>query len=401
MRRWILTILTAVTASVAWGSLFLTAATDLRTPICDPSNDQPAAKRASCQHVLALAAQSRSDFPAAENRLREALASWTEAGPTFRASYAISLLNLGELYRLEHRYAEGESKLREAVDVTRSVQAEFPQTYPEALSRLAGLYAESDRAGRARTLLNEALPLFRGLQKPQDAEYAHALSTLGLLDIVAAQFKDAETHLSEAVSLSAKAAGDDDPETAGYQSDLALAYIQDSQPDRAEPLLNRARYVIETKAGPNDVRLAAIYGEIGILACNRKKFQIAEDAAKHSLAVLSAQRAADSTKIALARVNLATVYLRARRLDEAEQILPGVVADERTFAPRTCLLADGLRELAELRALRHSWREASALYEESIAIYRERLGSENPGIAPLQKAYEDARKHAGKSAPVA
>jgi tetratricopeptide (TPR) repeat protein len=399
MRRRILIILSAVTASVAWGSAL--AATDLRTPLCNISNDQPAAKRASCQHALALADQARGDFASAENRLRGALVSWNEAGPPFRPSYAISLLNLGELYRLEHRYGEAETKLREAVDVTRSVRAIFPQEYPEAVSRLAGLYAESDRAPQARVLLNEALPLFRSLKEPQDAEYAHALSTLGLLDIVAAQYKDAEAHLSEAVSLSSRAAGEDDPETAGYQSDLALAYLQDSQPDRAEPLLNRARYVVETKSGPNDVRLGAIYGEIAILACNRKKFRIAEDAAKRSLAILESQPVPDRTKIALGRVNLATVYLRVHRLDEAEQILPGVVADERSIAPRSCLLADGLRELGDLRALRHSWREATALYEESLDIYRERLGSDNPGIAPLRKAYEDALKRAGKSAPIA
>jgi tetratricopeptide (TPR) repeat protein len=263
------------------------------------------------------------------------------------------------------------------------------------------LYAESDREGEARALLNEGIPLFRGLAKPQGREHARALATLGLLDIIAANYKDAESHLSEAIALSSGAAGEDTPETAEYQSNLALAYIQDHQMDRAEPLLNRARFVLETKGSPYDTRLAMVYGEIGLMATNRRKFAIAEDAEKRSIAVLERQPVPQPSKIAQARVNLAAVYLQARRLDEAEQILPGLVAQERAMAPRSCLLADGLRELAELRSLRHSWREATALYEESIAIYGERLGWDNPGIAPLQRAYEDALKRAGKSAPTA
>jgi tetratricopeptide (TPR) repeat protein len=402
MPRWILRILTAVTASVVWGSVFIAcAATDLRTPSCSPSSDQPPARRASCLHALALADQKRNDFASAENRLREALASWTEAGPDFRPSYAISLLNLGELYRLEHRNAESEARLREALDVAGTVRAGYPEIYPAALSRLAGLYAGSDRSQQARVLLNEAIPSFRGLAKPEGSEHARALATLGLLDIVAANYREAESHLSDAIALSSGAAGEDTPETAEYQCNLALAYIQDGQMDRAEPLLNRARFVVETKGSRDDLRLAAVYAEIGLVATNRRKFSIAEDAAKRSIAILERQPVPEPSKVVLARVNLAAVYLRARRLDDAEQILPGLVAEERAMAPRSCLLADGLRELAELRALRHSWREATALYEESLAIYRERLGPDNPGIARLQKTYEEALKHAGKSAPLA
>jgi len=354
-----------------------------------------------CQHELALADQARGDFTSAERRLHEALTSWTKAGVDFRPSYAISLLNLGELYRLEHRYAESEARLREALDVARTVRDAYPQIYPAVLTRLAGLYAESDRAGVARALLNESLPLFRELAKPQGHEHARALATLGLLDIIAAKYKDAESHLLDAIALSSGADGEDTPETAEYQSNLALAYIQDRQMDRAEPLLNRARFVLETKGSSNDIRLAMVYGEIGLMATNRRKFAIAEDAEKRSIAILERQPVPQPSKVAQARVNLAAVYLQARRLDEAEQILPGLVAEERAMAPRSCLLADGLRELADLRALRHSWREATALYAESIAIYGERLGRDNPGIAPLQKAYEEALKHSGKSVPAA
>jgi Tfp pilus assembly protein PilF len=245
--------------------------------------------------------------------------------------------------------------------------------------------------------LPEAIGIFRGLGTSQNAELARALDALGIGALMAGRYKEAETTLGEAVRVAIAASGEGHPETAVYQSDLALAYIQDRQYDRAEPLLKRARFVTEAQPYPDQSRLGAIFTELSLAACGQNRFASAEEAAREAIAIFDHSPEANSSAAVLARVNLAVVYLREHRTDEAERILPAAVLRERQMAPNSCLLADGIRELAELRTLQHSWHEAAALYQESIGIYETRLGAGNPTLAPILKAYAEALKHDGTS----
>jgi hypothetical protein len=113
------------------------------------------------------------------------------------------------------------------------------------------------------------------------------------------------------------------------------------------------------------------------------------------LAILSRWREPDSPEIAAENVTLATLYMRERKIAEAAKILPDAVAVERRVASDRRALADGIRRLAELRALEHSWREAQALYGEAIAIYESTLGPSHPGIAPVLLEYAGVLKHCG------
>jgi tetratricopeptide (TPR) repeat protein len=355
-------------------------------------------ERASCDHHLAIVDEARGNTALAEERLLRALSEWEQAGDNFRAAYARSLLNLGELYRKQHRLADAEARLLRAAELARGIRADYPQVYAEALSRLGGVYAESENPGRGRPLLAEAIGIFRGFAPDEDAEEAHTFDALGMIDLVAGRTGDAQASLREAVSLSALASGEDHPETAGYQSDLAFALIQDHQYDRADPLLKRARFVLESRPGPDRSRLGIIFAQLSMVACGRNKFALAESYARQSLALLepvagSKSAVNEGAAGALARVSLGAVYLRQHRIAEAERVLPDTVATERRVAPNTCLLADSLRELAELRALQQSWVEAAELYRESLELYRSILGPDHPGLVPVERAYGLALKH--------
>jgi tetratricopeptide (TPR) repeat protein len=353
----------------------------------------PPDRRATCEHHLAMVDQAKGNFAAAEARLTRALAAWQEAGDGFQPSYIMSLLNLGELCRIQRRFAEAEAYLQRAVQLARLTRGDYPQEYPEALSRLAGVYAESDRPEVGRPLLLEAVSVFRQLTSRDLAEEARALDALGAIDLVTGRSGEAESLLREALNLSNSASGPDNPWTAAYQSDLALTYIQKGQYDRAAPLLRRARFVIESGPTIDNVRLGFVIAELSIVACVEKKFGIAEQYSREALSVL--ERAPGPTRGAslLARVSLGAAWLKEHRLAEAEQILPGAISEERRIAPGTCMLADGLRELAALRVAQHSGQEAASLYKEAIAIYRDRLGPNNPVLAPVLKEYANLLKH--------
>lgn len=349
--------------------------------------------QASCDHHLAIVAEAKGDFSGAESRLLRALPLWQQAGSAFLPSYAMSLMNLGEVYRELHRSADAEDYLSRALNVARGVREQFPQIYPQALSRLGGAHAQSDEYAQARVQLTEAIAGFRELEPSQGAEEARALDALGGIDLSEGQGKAGESHLNEAIRLSIAAQGTDHPATAGYQADLALAYIQNLRYDRAEPLLNRARSVIEPLPVRNGMRLGTIFAGLSAIARANGRTAVAEDYAHRAVEVLDASPGVYPAVALMARVNLGAALISQRSPEEAERILPEAVALERQAAPGTCLLADGLRVLASLRVLRHSWREADDLYRESIGIYEARLGPDSPIMVPLLKEYAEALKH--------
>lgn len=353
--------------------------------------------QASCEHHLAIVDQARGDLPGAESRLLKALPEWQQAGSGFLPSYAMSMMNLGELYRLQRRTDETEDCLSRSVQLAREVRPAYPQIYPEALSRLGGAYAEFDKSAEGRALLTEALDAFRSLKPRRQADEARVLNTLGFMDLLEGYTVGALARLSEAVRLAMTELGEDHLEVATYQSDLGFAYVRSGQFDRAEPLLNRARFVIESHPVHDTLRLAIVLTELSLIACDHSKPALAEEYSNRAQQILDTLPSQKRVTGLLARVTLASALLAQRRLAEAERILPDTVAAERRVAPDSYLLADGLHTLASLRALQHSWREAAALYKESIEIYRNRIGSTNPVIAPVLKEYADALKHSGGS----
>lgn len=352
---------------------------------------------ASCEHHLAVIDEARGNVTSAEQRLLRALSEWEQAGERFRPSYAMSVMNLGEIYRKQRRFPEAQRELQRAVELAHELGADYTQVYGQALSRLGGLYVQADNPARGRPLLLSAIGIFYRLAPGQDAENARALDTLGIAEILSGRYAEAESRLTEAIAVSSSASGERSPETVACESDLALAFIQDRKYDRAEPLLKRARFGAESQPKPDDSRLAAVFAEMSIMACGQNKFALAEEYARQSLAALNRSPGRNASLEVQATVNLAVVYLREHRLADAERILPDAVATERRIAPDTCLLADGLRELGELRALQHSWHEASVLFKESIAIYENKLGPDNRSIAPLLSAYAEVLKREGAS----
>jgi tetratricopeptide (TPR) repeat protein len=367
-----------------------------------PDGEPPAGSftpdmQASCEHHLAIVDEARGDLPGAESRLLRALPEWQQAGSGFLPSYAMSMMNLGELYRLQRRTSDAEDCLSRSVQLAREVRPAYPQIYPEALSRLGGAYAEFDKPAEGRPLLTEALNAFQSLEPRRQAGEARVLNTLGFMDLLEGHTAAALSRLNEAVRLAMTELGEDHMDIATYQSDLAFAYVRSGQNDRAEPLLNRARFIIESHPVHDNLRLAIIFTELSLIASNRSKQALAEEYGNRAQQILGALPRQERVADLLARVSLSAAWLAQHRLAEAERMLPDTVAIVRRVAPDSYLLADALHTLASLRASQHSWREAAVLYKESIEIYRDRLGSNNPAIAPVLKEYADALKHSGGS----
>lgn len=243
--------------------------------------------------------------------------------------------------------------------------------------------------------------LFAAATSPSSAlDATSAANAVGMTDMHSGDLKSAESHFREAVSLAGAALGESHPDTALYETNLARALLLEGQPGRAEVLLHRARYIIESASSPDPALLAVILAELASVEADENEFTRAEADALHSAALVSSIAPPDSLDVAVERVMLATIYLRERKLDEAERVLPAVVALERRLTVGSANshrreLAFAIRRLGQLRALQHHWNEAQALYSEAIDIFESTAGPRHPALAPILFEYAAVLRHSG------
>ena len=170
-------------------------------------------------------------------------------------------MNLGELYRKEHRLPEAEKTLRQAAALAKEFEQQRPELHPETLSRLGVIYLDSGHYEDAGNSLREAVTLFAALSPPVPAEEAYAWNGTGMLDLASGhQAESWKQSLRRAVALATLALGEGHPETASYQTNLALALTIKGEFNSAGILLRRAKAVIEARSGPSDFRLGSCSG---------------------------------------------------------------------------------------------------------------------------------------------
>jgi tetratricopeptide (TPR) repeat protein len=386
-------------ARAALTNFDLDSARALLGQACRPeaSVSETSVRAAICESEAGAIEESASHTDAAESHYRRALSSWLQLEPGHAAYHAATLMNLGSVYRTQDRRAEAESMLTQAFELVRQTAGE-ERLLAVVTSRLGGFYSESGTPERGRPLLNQAIAMLRTPALSNPAELAYADNLLGMLDLRTGDYKAGESSLRDAVSVATEALGESHPDTAIYESNLAMALHGEGRYDQAELLLNRARYIVESKLPAGSFRLGSILANLSNVETALGQFARAEADGKRSLAIL--WREPESPEFAAESVILGTLYLRERKIAEAEKILPDAVALERRLAddprmPDRRNLADGIQRLGELRALQHNWREAQTLYSEAITIFESTPGPSQPGMAPVLLEYAEVLKHCG------
>jgi len=345
---------------------------------------------ASCEHEAGEIAAARDDDQQALAHYRKALAAWdadTKASPANRIT---TIINLGDTYRRLRRATEAQQTFADALKLLDP--ASPPVLRATALIRAGALCDEMNDTVRARQLLDQALAILRPLKESVQPQLAMALNETGLLELKSGTYKPAEMQLREGLALANAAFGEENPETASYMTNLALALLVQGQYSGADVLLRRARFVIESHAGKESLRLVPVLAELGSLEKREGKFRLAEENTEHALGILIHRIPYDTEQIVLTRVSLAGIYIRERKAVEAEALLPPAIEAERGFYNAGRTLADGLRELAELRVLQNQMPQAAALYREAIELYDDALGSSHPDIGPVLREYIDVMK---------
>ena len=206
-------------------------------PIADKAGiAQPTSR---LMNVLAVYAQQRADFAAAEPLYRRALAiDETSYGPD-HPSVATGLNNLAGLLRATNRLSEAEPLYRRALSIHETSYGPDHPLVAASLNNLALLLSATNRLSEAEPLHRRALSIDETSYGPDHPNVATGLNNLaGLLDETN-RFSEAEPLYRRALSIRETSYGPDHPEVATSLNNLANLLRDTNCVSEAEPLSRR------------------------------------------------------------------------------------------------------------------------------------------------------------------
>ena len=141
--------------------------------------------------TAATKAYQQGNYPEAEKQLEAAVKEAEGFGPQ-DPRLATNLNNLGELYRLQGRYAEAEQHYKWALAVLeKALRPAHPQV-ATSLNNLAALYHAQGRYAKAEQLYKRSLGIREKTLGPEHPQVATSLNNLGELYRFQGRYAEAE-----------------------------------------------------------------------------------------------------------------------------------------------------------------------------------------------------------------
>jgi tetratricopeptide (TPR) repeat protein len=160
---------------------------------------------------LAITLAQRGSYKEAEEQYRRSLSTLEQSGA--RAESALSLANLGDLYRVMRKYGDADARLREARGVLAKEPAEAAARQSAYVQEKAGALAiDRQQFPQAESELNGALRTYEQLYGPASQQSARVLLELGRLYEVSRDYTKADTHYRQAIAAYRQIGGAAAPE---------------------------------------------------------------------------------------------------------------------------------------------------------------------------------------------
>jgi eukaryotic-like serine/threonine-protein kinase len=282
------------------------------------------------------------------SQLMEQALAVAERTPDIRSpELALTLGNLGVIYRIQGRTTEAEGMLRRAVDLYRRGGAATDSTaFAFAVRSLANVYLVMGRFSDAQELLREALAIQERLHGPDDPAVGQTLGTIGGLLLNERRAAEAEPYLRRAFAITEREYGPTHSYTAEELINIGAMHYMLDRLDEAEEAYNRAFPILESALGPNHPHVAAVLN------------------------------------------NLGEIHWRRGNYDHAEaQLLQALELKQRVLGPDHSSVATTLKVLANVYRDQGRYDEAEPLYNRSIAVYTASLSEPSPAMRETLEAY--------------
>lgn len=280
------------------------------------------------------------------------------------------LNNLADLYLAQRRYSEAELlHQRVLVILEQKLGSDHPD-FALALNNLAGLYQEQGRYREAETLYEQSWSIFTNVLGEDHRLTQISWNNLWLL-------------VQQAVKAGRVEELSDHPHVATQLINLAEAYRQREYYNEAEALHKRALSIRERQLSTDHPHVAQSLNNIAMLYQSLGRYSEAEPLYHRALLIQEQQLGANHPDVASSLNNLAELYRAQGHYSEAEPLYErAIYIWEEHLETDYTDVATGLNNLALLYQSQGRYAEAAPLYQRLLSIReQERLDSNHPNTA--------------------
>jgi CHAT domain-containing protein/tetratricopeptide (TPR) repeat protein len=326
--------------------------------------------------------RSAGDYVRAEPLLREASEILKAALGDQHARYAMSLNNLALLYHSMGDFARAEPLFLQAVEIHKGALGEQHADYATSLNNLAALYYSMGDAARAEPLFRQAIEIRKSALGKQHPDYAVSLNNLAELYRSAGDYARAAPLYREASEILKAVLGDQHATYATSLNNLAELYRAMGDVARAEPLFRQALEIRKIALGDQHADYATSLNNLAMLYHSTGDYARAEPLYREAIEIDRVALSEQHPGFAIDVNNLAEVYVAMGDYARAEPLCRQALEIRRTaLGEHHPDYAMSLNNLAGLYFLMHKYELAEPLYRQALEINNSALGEQHPAYA--------------------
>jgi serine/threonine protein kinase/Tfp pilus assembly protein PilF len=350
------------------------------------SGDQNA-QTAESINRLALVLENSNQFDAADKLYRESVAILDRVKGPNSLEISTVLNNYSILKRRQGDPAGAENLRRRALDIRRRA---FPEGHPwlaNSLQSLGTILMERGDYQQAEKLTREALAMREKLFGPDSDETMLSIGELAAVLSAEKRFEESAKLYERKLETDRKILGDGNPTVAIDLNNLAGALEDLKQYDRSEKLY-RESLAIRTKVyGETSPQVGRVLNNLAFAMEKKGNRAEAERLFQKCIAIKIQTQGEGHRDTALAKLNLAHLYIDEKRFREAEGLMRSGVDDLVKAAPNTMSAGRWLVSRADYYAITDRPNEAERDYQKGIAILKSNLPAGNAAIAEAEQHY--------------
>jgi tetratricopeptide (TPR) repeat protein len=264
------------------------------------------------------------------------------------------------------------------------------------LDLLGRVYLNLGRGDQAISILESAVDASRAAFGPS-VDLAEAMGRLGFALDQHGDRQRGETLIRQALEMATEVTDERSETTAHWQEFLGRALMDSRQLDEAEPYLRAAYETRLALDGADDPMVARSLNALGSLYSLRGDQDRATETTEQVLGIFERAGLAGSPDYAITESNLALMYDRSGRLEDADRAATDAVAKlGATMGPSHFLTASTKARLAEVRGRLGRTDEADSIYREAIGTL-EQVGANNVAFPVTLGNYATFLRNAGRA----
>jgi CHAT domain-containing protein len=211
--------------------------------------------------------------------------------------------------------------------------------------------------------------------------YSKVHAELGLIYATMGRYSTSEKFAAEALAIREKSLGRNSKAGASSLNNMAVLYQETARYNESEKYFNEALEVVKDKIGEKSQEYATVLNNQAVLFSKIGRYDAAVEKLKQASSILDALNKSADDKAGI-QSNLASVYQRTKRFEEAEAIYLQL-EKQLKIASKSPYYAGVLNNLALLYIQMNKLDKVENYLKSSAKVYYDRFGAQNPNYAKV------------------